>query len=236
MQKNKLVPVLFGLAVVAVNAQQPAPQLSTSAASTATPSPLTSPPIAATTTLPASLTPKATIPVIPKSLDETDREAVEVARLTGALKLLEVQESVEKKRADLERFRLLTGNQTKIGLPIVTSIEGIDRNLIARLVFVGGSSLHVRTGDRLPSGQWVVGITPSKVVIREGGRETTLPMMLASSSTGGTSGGSPDASFARAAEYPVPVDSAGPIQGRSSNAVPRTTAGPQTSAPIPTTR
>jgi type IV pilus biogenesis protein PilP len=136
--------------------------------------------------------------VVSKELTDADKTATEVARLTSLIKLMEAEKTFEDKKAELEKTRALLASQRPAPrsaqaatpvqppaeTPMVVAIEGLNGALKTRLSYAAGGFLSAKVGDTLPSGQLVIAIAPSRVMVRDrSGSVSTLPMAL-SSNTG----------------------------------------------------
>jgi type IV pilus biogenesis protein PilP len=179
-------------------------------------------------------------PILAKELADADKTANEVARLTQLIKLIEAEKTYEEKKGDLEKTRALVAANRLVGkpgavgsatapaaeTPLVVSIEGVGNNLRARLSYASGGFISVKAGDRLPSGQTVMTIAPSRVAIRDNaGAALVLPMALSQNT--GSPGGSVGASLQGAAPEAV-AQQGQPVQPVTSPAV-------QSRSPIPYT-
>jgi type IV pilus biogenesis protein PilP len=189
MQKTlkRITAILFACTSVTALAQAPA-----------SPSVAQKPPPVAAAVAPAER-------VVSKDLIDADKTATEVARLTALIKLMETEKTYEDKKAELEKTRALLASQRPAPrsaqaaapatppaeIPMVVAIEGINGNLKARLSYAAGGFLSAKHGDTLPSGQTVVTIAPSRVMVRDrSGAVSTLPMAL-SSNTGSLASSAP---------------------------------------------
>lgn len=189
MQKNlkRITAILFACTSVTALAQAPA-----------SPSVAQKPPLVAAAVAPAER-------VVSKDLTDADKTATEVARLTSLIKLMEAEKTFEDKKAELEKTRALLASQRPAPrsaqaatpvqppaeTPMVVAIEGLNGALKTRLSYAAGGFLSAKVGDTLPSGQLVIAIAPSRVMVRDrSGSVSTLPMAL-SSNTGSVGGSGP---------------------------------------------
>jgi hypothetical protein len=225
MRSNLIVALLIAAVAAHAQAQQPAPT-----SPPPLPVPLATPPSKAVPTkAPANLVPAAApvpgtvasvsapppgLAIVPapkpgsrsaSALEEEEQQA-QIDKLDRAIAL--TNKKIELMNAETNLLSRQGGTRAPTGIPTLIGMTGTKDHLVAKFLYDGRTIVYGRIGDTLPSQYRIDGLAANRAVLIKEGTRIELAMTY-------TREGAPTGAPVPQPYPSVPVDSAGPIIGRT---------------------
>lgn len=146
--------------------------------------------------------------------DSLTRIEAETLLLKAREKQLAVQAQIVAKQTEIasrqaENYRL--ARTASAGDPVIRSVEGIGRNMVATLQLDNGSTVDARVGDVLPNGMRVASVSVNEVIV-ETQKNKRIRLSTGSAAAASYAAGNPSVSMALPPLPPMPPAVSGGVR------------------------